>query len=594
MEKQEIISFIEDVRVSHDDWLEQGKIILDGLNLDRLEEPVRYSECDFSHWCASNKNKVSAFSWFEELQQLHEQLHKTYSDLFYDSMRKYNPKTMGELLELFESLKSESVLFKNKLDEIESELYKISFDSFNDLVEKSESDHVTQAVENSAVKTDEDISHNIVEDAAHKIVKVSDVIELIDADSSDTTNNKISEDIVTDFLAIKLVADSQAMQDIDICLHDEKQNPFDELESLEPIKSVEQHDSIKMDDEVVAELEVEDIAPLTTDAKDVIQSLNASANINRQISLKEQSLVQLKQEKELSKLELSHLDETQKLTQKSVEQLEQYYSLKQEEIESEQTDNGGFIEFKTQEKQQVEDELTDIEEKKSVLKNDIEDLEKQNIEDQLEQERKQKETSIVKQFEELKLNKNKHLKELQEHKKVRENDLTKLKEQKLLLEGELSGMEEDIDRKQKDLLDLDGKEQLKNEERAVQRAEQEEIQQQRTDTIIDKQKELVQLSDEEQVKQNKIDTINFQVEELNNDNELMVETNSDELKELELQQKQKRGKLLETEKLKSTKQAIISDIELHIQSAERSLEKLKVDQDQSEADQSDSELVTTQ
>ena len=131
-------------------------------------------------------------------------------------------------------------------------------------------------------------------------------------------------------------------------------------------------------------------------------------------------------------------------------------------------------------------------------------------------------------------------------------------------------------------MDLGEKEQLKNQERFLQRTEQEKVQQERNDSINDMQKELELLSDQEKIKQTELDTINFQVEELNKNNTLIVETNSDELKELELQQEQKREKLLATEELKSSKQSEIKDIEIRIVGAERSLAALKADQSNTE------------
>ena len=569
MEKKSIISAIHDVRTSHVLWVKQGKIIVDGVNLDTLQEPTEFSECEFTLWCESNKSNVSAFSWFKELQQIHQKLHQSYSDLFFGSMRKYKPKTMNELMEGFESLKSESTSFKEKLDKVESELYQMSDVSFNNLVTKSLFYDEIESVNVSDVN----------------VSKPTDIEEPLTAE--------------TEVLETKQLGDDQKMQVVDINRYDSHRNPFDELESMRTITEVTQSDSAK-EKEKVEDSDAEsagDISAAVTDNKDVNPIKLSASGVNRHVSLKEQSIIQLQQEKEFSKLELAHLEETQKLTQQSVEQLEQYYALKQQEIELEKLDNGEFIEFKANAKKQAEDELADIEEKKSTLKHDITDLAKQNVEDQLEQEEDQKEVSIEKQFEELKLNKAKNLKELQEHKEVRKKDLVELREQVLLLEEEISDMDQDIDIKQQAILDLEEKEQLKNEERSIQLIEQEKIQQERNASIIDMQKELDQLSDQEQIKRTELDTINFQVEELNKSNALILETNSEELKDLELQQERKREKLLETEDSKSSKLAEINDIDIRIADAERSLVDLKSYQRQAEqaeqAEQTEKELETS-
>ncbi len=105
------------------------------------------------------------------------------------------------------------------------------------------------------------------------------------------------------------------------------------------------------------------------------------------------------------------------------------------------------------------------------------------------------------------------------------------------------------------------------------------------------QKELDQLSDQEQIKRTELDTINFQVEELNKSNASILETNTEELIDLELQQERKREKLLETEDSKSSKLAEIKDIDIRIAGAERSLADLKSYQRQ--AEQTEKELETS-
>ncbi|MEH6455230.1 MAG: hypothetical protein V7749_02845 [Cocleimonas sp.] len=573
MQKQEIINVLREVRDSHIIWVKQGKIIVDGINLDRLEEPVAYDECDFSHWCESSKNKISAFSWFDEVQEIHTKLHQVHSDLFFGSIRKYKPKTINELVESFELLKTESKSFKEKLDQAESDLYKMSDDNFEDLVIKSNSDYVAPITENSSIS--EESEDNTSQDLDHKI----------DA----TTNHPNTEIKETEEHSRKQSDHDSMMNNIDIDIYDNYRNPFDELESVVAV-SVEtsnEHEAIEenkiIDTEfVLSKNEIHEMIPM----------INTDVNIKRRISLKEQNIIQLQQEKELILLEVNHLEQTQNLTQKSVEQLEQYYASKQEEVELEQKDNGGFIAFKNNAKKQVEDELIDIQEKQSTLNKNIQDLEKQNIEDELEQDEYNKEVSLVKQFEDLKSNKNRSLEELQIYKKSREEDLVKLKEQLLLLEEEITGMDQDIDQKQQVLLDLEEKETLKNKERSSQKAEQDKSKHERNDKIADMQEELDQLSEDEQEKHTELNTIVFQIDELNKNGSTLLEANSDELIDLEQQQELKRKKLSKTDALKSSKHEEIKDIEILIIGLERSLENLKIEQKQIEEDES--ELATTE
>lgn len=574
MQKQEIINVLRELRDSHVSWLRQGQIILDGINLDRLEEPVGYDECDFSQWYISSKNKTSAFSWLCEIQEMHENLHQSYNDLFFGSIRKYKPKTISELIKGYEDLKSVSKVFKEKLNDTESKLHKMSDASFEDLVAKSHSDYVDSTMKNSSDSTIENPEDNTVKDTDN-----SEAIE------------SITENTVAETNEIEEHSNKQSdMQEIDINLYGNYQNPFDNLESIIAVKN-----GISIQTEVES-LEIEEheaafVSP-NIESINVVSATNVDVNIKKSISLKEQNIIQLKQEKELIALEVNHLKQTQKLTEKSVEQLDQYYASKQQEVELEQKDNGGFIDFKNNAKKQVEDELNDIQLNKSTLNSKINDLEKQNIEHQLEKDQHEKEVSITKKFEELKTNKNIDLEKLQDYKKSREDDLVKLKEQMLLLEEEIVGMNQDINNKQQDLVNLEEKETLKNEERSSQKSEQEKSELKRNDKIVEMKKNIDQLSDDEQTKQIELNTVVFQINELKNNSTTLLEANSDELANLEKQQERKRKSLLETETSKSSKQEEIKDIEILIIGLERSLKKLKIEQNQIEQDVS--ELATTE
>ncbi len=134
MNKLEIIYILQSVRDSHSFYLNDGQVLIDGINLDRLEEPVKCEDCHFSHWCEEHQNEISAFPWFQELKENHIELHNKFSVLFFESMRKYNPKTFDQLLVRFETLKSEANTFNGKLDDIETELHIMTDDEFTKIV----------------------------------------------------------------------------------------------------------------------------------------------------------------------------------------------------------------------------------------------------------------------------------------------------------------------------------------------------------------------------------------------------------------------------------------------------------------------------
>lgn len=134
MDKQEIISILQQARVSHGFMLNDAQVLIDGINLDTIEEPIKCEDCQFSQWYVENDSKVHAFTWFQELKESHINVHNKFSVLFFESMRKFRPKTIDQLLVRFEAFKSEADLFNTKLDDIEEELEHMPDSEFNKLI----------------------------------------------------------------------------------------------------------------------------------------------------------------------------------------------------------------------------------------------------------------------------------------------------------------------------------------------------------------------------------------------------------------------------------------------------------------------------
>ena len=519
MNKQEITSIFEEARASHKYFLIDGQVLLDGINLDRLEEPVKHEDCDLTHWCKSHVDEISTFPWFQELKVSHTNLHNKFSVLFYESMRKYNPKTFDQLLERFEALKSESETFYSKLDEIESEIMLMSEDEFN----KTMSDHA-QELDKSMQSIDID--------------KYEDDIKVNEAEQLD-----------------KVVYTT------------------DDVDSAEGLGNSEKYDSNNNTDKKRT-MTYES----NNDEKDYIVPEIKSANletIKTHISLKEQNINQLQQQKKLSELELAHLEETQKLTLQSAEQLENSFNLKQQEIELDHKDNDRLITFKNNTRTETLESLNDIAESTQLIREQMQDLEKQILEGQIKQESDKSSISIAKQFEELKHNKNKDLDRLKQHLQIRKLDLKQLQDQMLLLEEEISEMEMDVSKKKQDMTDLEEKEITKNEESALQIAEYERVQNEQEDSVKDKQVELDALLLKDQEKQKELEVIDFQISELNKSNVLLDKGNAETLTDIEKQKLEKQKTIAEIDKLKAAKQSEIDGIEKTISQAEDSLVEMK-------------------
>ena len=533
MDKQEIISILQQARVSHDILLNDGQVLIDGINLDKVEEPIKCDDCQFSHWYVEHESKISAFTWFQELKETHINLHNKFSVLFFESMRKYSPKTLDQLLVRFEALKSEADLFNAKLDEVEEELEHMPDTEFSKFVSSQPT-----IDDNSFQKIDiEEYEDALVVDEQLELVKELDE-ENVKHTSAHSSNSE--EGNSSDTNGQEPVSAELTISDMGI-----PKNNLSDTKNYSKNQSVSNKNP-------------------------------ESADIH--ITLKERNIVQLQQEKELSQLELVHLDNTQKLNIQSAEQLEQSFILKLKEIEIDKNDNDNLLAFKNNTRKDALTGLNEITDTERNLKNLIEDLQMKSEEAQLKQERDISNISITKQFKDLKHNKNKDLNTLLQHLELRKVDLQQLKSQLLLVEEEIADMEMEKLKKQQDMSDLEAKEHVKMEQNNQQLAEQQKLEDERQNSINARQKELDVFLKLDRQKQRDLESIDFEIQELQKNNKLSDKASSNELEDLQQQHQERDDKVEEIDRLKESKQAEINEIDKNIEKAERSLAKLKSSQ----------------
>lgn len=539
MNKQEIRNILQEARTTHDFYINDGQVLLDGINLDRLEEPVPLEECHLTHWCVSHHDSISDFPWFIDLKESHSKLHNKFSVLFHESMRKYNPKTFDQLLERYDDLKAEAQIFNTKLEEAEAEIENMPEEQFT---------NISSVEANSSMQS--------IDIAGYE--EVSDTENAIDLDNNQNGDSR---------------------QDTEIDIVDIDKNDIDTSDNQT------HHDIDKNTSKHFANTSASDNDKNQQENHADENGIDNSETIKKHISLKEQNIAQLQQEKELSQLELAHLEETQKLTLQSVKQIDKSFNLKQQEIELDHKDNDQLLTFKSNARTETVENLDDITEKTQSVREQIKSLENQILEDQAKRDADKSSATIAKQFEELKLNKHKDLEILEQHLQTRKIDLKQLKEQVLLLEEEISEMESDVSKKNQDMSNLKEKEKIKNEEIAAQLAEFERIKGQRQSSIRDKEVELEVLLMRDKEKQKQLETIDFQMNELKKKNEALDQSNTEILSDLDHQQQVKSEKVRDINRLKKSKEAEITDIDNSIAKAESSLQELKSSQHSSVIEQ---------
>jgi len=174
MEKKEIIDVLREAQISHSSLVNDGQILLDGLNLETIEQPVDPEDCKFTTWFNDNDIFLNYFPWFQGLKDIHDKILSKYRVLFFESMRKYNPKTFGQLTESHESLKDEYSLFHKISNEIITEMEVMSEDDYNKFLPSSNS-----STNETLLINDEFVSGDISEPS---FVSEKEFIRLIDND----------------------------------------------------------------------------------------------------------------------------------------------------------------------------------------------------------------------------------------------------------------------------------------------------------------------------------------------------------------------------------------------------------------------------
>jgi len=411
MNKYTLISFLQEAQASRVSLLEFGQVLIDGVNLERAEEPAKCIDTDFMTWFDGQHELIHTMSWYKDLKMVHRQYLQAYKDLYVETMRMYNPKTLEELLEHYSQLEYESNNLRRILDEIEVDIRGLSDQEYEKLGLDDEKEGTIEFTEES----------NYVEENNHEA-------EIVESNDNDDELQMETIDIEKDDIDV-----------IDSTTDEDEDNEPDELE----VKNASEEQDYESENE-----EKSSINTRTSLLGNIQNNVQSEAIISQHISLKEQDIKQLEQEKELTELELTHLEERHKLTEQSVEQLEHYYNLKQEEVETEQQDNERLLEFKIQEWKTANNEIAEFDTKKHKLDKTIEDLETEHQKLLDDQKLDEKTESLTKQFDELKKNKTNSLLKTQDELSVRQDDLESLKEQVIALEDEITSMQQEIEKKE--------------------------------------------------------------------------------------------------------------------------------------------------
>ena len=554
MKKEKVISIIKNALESHQDWIEHGQVLIDGLNLDTAQAPLSCDDCEFHLWFNSNGTRLRNFSWYEEINDIHTKFHKSYSVLYYESMRMYNPKTRTELIERFNDLELQSNSYQKLLKEVHAELDEMIVADYEEkLVDEEIQSGKREALE---VANTQFVSTN--EEVEEPTPEIKDSVDL-SAENINAEKQEVEE----------LKADLEKPIDFDDKTEKSNDNFNEDITKNGVIEMQTKHST-----------PTEDIKQSETAPVQGLMSTNSSDPYQQRQILKQQDIKQIEQEIELTQLELNQFKERQKLTQQSVQQLEQYYLLKHQEMEIDQRQHTELETRKLEVKDLKEKELANLDQQ---AQRKIQELDQLEMVDQKLEKRKEQSVTFEKQqiaqLDEQKSNKLEDIKQIDKHLDLRQKDLRKLKDQVVLVEQDIADLEAQKDGKNKDLENIAEQKNIKIEQSGLEAQRQQKLDEHKAEVQKEKQKELSLLEQQQQLRKDELQAVKQELIDIGQKKTEVEVVKQRELRELEEQQSLKQESLKKIEENQQAKRQEIRELEIKQNHIKDSLKEM---QEQSE------------
>ncbi len=498
MNKEQVVAIIQSAHQSHQKWVEHGKILIDGFNLDTAEVPVKTIDCKFGMWLDAEGSEMRQFPWYQEIKELHEKTHKSYSILYFESMRKYNPKTRIELIECFEDLENNSNELLIKLEETQKYLKNIFDTEFEEILCKT--DHPASQSDVSDEESQENSGKTAVTDLNSEPVQITKEhsnrgnAEMLYIDINDMQQESIPQSIPQSLTASTDPFQQRTylkQQDIKQ-LEQEKELTQLELKQLKERKKLIQQGIQQLEQYYLLKNQEIELWQSENNAIET-QKLDLSNN-------KQQQLDQLKKQIQKKQLELDQLEvvdlkldkmkhETDELEIQQINQIEEQKQIKHADIKQLQ--------------KQLDIRHTDLKQLKAqviLVEQDIADLEEQQ---------KGKNEDLVKLAEQLTIKSQQHEQQALEQQKLDQHKLEVQQE------------------KQHELRQLEQQQELVKDEFNAINQEIRDLNQKSTEDKLFKQKEQREIEEQQEIKQQALDKI-----------EKGQQLKKQELEELELKKKE--------------------------------------------------------
>ena len=82
MNKAELVSALHDAKDAHKKWVDNAHALIQGTILDKSQVPVMATDCKFGKWYYIQGQTLKRITYFKEIEALHNEVHKTYMDIF--------------------------------------------------------------------------------------------------------------------------------------------------------------------------------------------------------------------------------------------------------------------------------------------------------------------------------------------------------------------------------------------------------------------------------------------------------------------------------------------------------------------------------
>lgn len=82
MDKKNVVDTLRSAALAHKKWTANALALINGVPLDKAQVPVNSTECEFGKWYYSDGQDLRDLPGFREVEGLHDELHKTYMEIF--------------------------------------------------------------------------------------------------------------------------------------------------------------------------------------------------------------------------------------------------------------------------------------------------------------------------------------------------------------------------------------------------------------------------------------------------------------------------------------------------------------------------------